>query len=309
MLRQFVVITLAALIIGSCSTHREWKLAGVPDLKIDNFHNYPGSYKVGKSYQIGKKWYHPEYDDEYSEVGVASWYGPDFHGKKTANGDVFNKQSLTAAHRTLPMPSLVRVVNLKNNKSVILMVNDRGPFARDRIIDVSEHASEVLDFKRSGHTKVRVEYLPYETELLLAHLGLHQNHARMLADLNRMPNQDKNTRRQVNTESEQLLAAKSKAREKKLIDSSESSPVIVSANTPIKKQIYVQLGSYQSKENASNTATKMRPIGNPTIRKAEVNGQVMYKVQLGPYQQLADAQGVVSKARELGSTQALIIGD
>ncbi|AZL16304.1 septal ring lytic transglycosylase RlpA family protein [Rickettsiales endosymbiont of Stachyamoeba lipophora] len=111
---------------------------------------------------------------KYSKLGLSSWYGGNdgFHGKMTANGDTYNKNSLTAAHRTLPIPSMIRVTNLKNGNSVILMVNDRGPSLKDRLIDVSERAAYLLGFKKEGLAKVKVEYLPKQTEELLHQLRL-----------------------------------------------------------------------------------------------------------------------------------------
>ena len=93
-----------------------------------------GNYKVGKPYKIMGKWYYPKEDYSYSEIGTASWYGKDFHAKYTANGEIYDMNTLTAAHRTLPLPSIVRVTNLENGRSLVLRVNDRGPFAKNRII-------------------------------------------------------------------------------------------------------------------------------------------------------------------------------
>ena len=118
-----------------------------------------GHRKIGKPYKVGGRWYTPKADEDYNKVGRASWYGPGFHGKKTANGEIFDQNRLTAAHPTLPLPSYVRVTNKSNNKSVVLRLNDRGPFSRNRIIDVSKRAAKDLGFKNAGHAKVRVEYL------------------------------------------------------------------------------------------------------------------------------------------------------
>src|ERR1700742_2690843 len=118
-----------------------------------------GVYKVGNPYQIDNVWYYPHEQPDYDETGIASWYGPTFYGKYTANGELYDGNALTAAHRTLPMPVNVRVTNLKNGKSIIVRVNDRGPYARGRIIDLSRHAAELLDVVQSGTAKVRVTYL------------------------------------------------------------------------------------------------------------------------------------------------------
>jgi rare lipoprotein A len=118
-----------------------------------------GTYRVGKPYTVGGRVYVPEEDVNYREEGLASWYGDDFHGRQTANGEVFDMGSLTAAHPTLPMPCYARVTNLGNGKSLIVRVNDRGPYHGDRLIDVSNKAAELLEFKGNGVARVRVEYV------------------------------------------------------------------------------------------------------------------------------------------------------
>ena len=106
-----------------------------------------GSYKVGNPYKIMGTWYYPKEDYGYSEVGMASWYGEDFHAKKTANGENYDMNTLTAAHRTLPLPSIVKVTNLENGRSLVLRVNDRGPYAKNRIIDISKRGAQLLGFQ------------------------------------------------------------------------------------------------------------------------------------------------------------------
>jgi rare lipoprotein A len=118
-----------------------------------------GTYRVGKPYVVAGRTYVPEEDTNYRADGLASWYGDDFHGRLTANGEVFDMTSLTAAHPTLPMPSYARVTNLSNGKSLIVRVNDRGPYHGNRLIDVSNKAAELLEFKGNGVAKVRVEYV------------------------------------------------------------------------------------------------------------------------------------------------------
>src|SRR4030081_1680550 len=118
-----------------------------------------GTYRVGKPYTVGGRVYVPEEDTDYRAEGLASWYGDDFHGRLTANGEVFDMGSLTAAHPTLPMPCYARVTNLGNGKSLIVRVNDRGPYHGNRLIDVSNKAAELLEFKGNGVARVRVEYV------------------------------------------------------------------------------------------------------------------------------------------------------
>jgi len=118
-----------------------------------------GVYRVGKPYVVGGRVYVPEVDPHYSAVGLASWYGDDFHGRYTANGEIFDKDSISAAHPTLPLPSYARVTNLSNNKSIIVRINDRGPYAHGRLIDVSVKTAHLLGFHGNGTAKVKVEYV------------------------------------------------------------------------------------------------------------------------------------------------------
>ena len=116
-------------------------------------------YKIGKKYSIKNKYYFPKKNLYYDKTGIASWYGPKFHGKLTANGEIFNKNIISAAHRTLPMPSMVRVTNLNNGKVLNIRINDRGPYIHGRIIDLSEKAAELLGFKDLGIARVKVQVL------------------------------------------------------------------------------------------------------------------------------------------------------
>ena len=126
----------------------------------------PPDMKIGDPYTVNGSVYYPEYDPSYDETGMGSWYGPGFHGKKTASGEKFNENDLTAAHPTLPMPSLVRVTNLENGKSVVVRINDRGPFKSRRIIDLSKKSAQRIGMHST--IKVRVKYLTKETEEYLA---------------------------------------------------------------------------------------------------------------------------------------------
>ncbi len=117
-----------------------------------------GVFKIGDPYLAGGKWYVPVNDTSYDEVGVASWYGDFFHGRKTANGEIYDMNALTAAHPTLPMPTYASVTNLANDRTVVVRINDRGPYHDGRIIDLSHKAAELLGFYGHGSTQVRVRY-------------------------------------------------------------------------------------------------------------------------------------------------------
>lgn len=118
-----------------------------------------GVYRVGKPYQVAGRTYVPEEDPGYKAEGLASWYGDDFHGRYTANGEIFDKDSISAAHPTMPLPSYARVTNLRNHKSIIVRVNDRGPYVGNRVIDLSVKTAKLLEFYGQGVAKVKVEYV------------------------------------------------------------------------------------------------------------------------------------------------------
>lgn len=117
-----------------------------------------GHYKLGKPYKIAGRWYVPREEPGYDRMGVASWYGADFHGRKTANGEIYDMNALTAAHPTLPLPSYAYVTNLENGRTVLVRINDRGPYANDRIIDLSRQTARVLGTEAQGLARVRVRY-------------------------------------------------------------------------------------------------------------------------------------------------------
>jgi rare lipoprotein A len=118
-----------------------------------------GTYRVGKPYVVAGRTYVPQEDPNYSEQGLASWYGDDFHGRRTANGEIFDMESITAAHPTLPIPSYARVTHVANGRSLIVRINDRGPYHGNRVIDLSVRAAKLLNFHANGVAKVRVEYV------------------------------------------------------------------------------------------------------------------------------------------------------
>jgi rare lipoprotein A len=162
------VLGVCCNLLSSCATGTP-ELAGLsPQAQAEVIKNYGGIYKIGKPYQIAGRWYYPKEDYNYSETGMASWYGEDFNGKRTANGERYNMNTLTAAHRTLPLPCIVKVTNLQNGRSVVVRVNDRGPYVKDRIIDLSKHGAQLLGYMGQGTTKVKVEIMEKESKALKA---------------------------------------------------------------------------------------------------------------------------------------------
>src|SRR6266566_3327158 len=146
-------VAAACLMLANCASSNKFAS------RVDPKYGVSSSPRVVKPYIVAGRIYVPEEDVNYREEGTASWYGDDFHGRLTANGEVFDMGSLTAAHPTLPMPCYARVTNLSNSKSLIVRVNDRGPYHGNRLIDVSNKAAELLEFKGNGVARVRVEYV------------------------------------------------------------------------------------------------------------------------------------------------------
>ncbi len=145
-----MAIAASALVAAAgCATGGPSRSAGDPS----------PHYKIGKPYKINGEWYRPAADPDYDRKGVASWYGADFHGRPTANGEIFDMRQMTAAHTTLPLPSMVEVTNLDNGRRAVVRVNDRGPFAHNRIIDLSRAAARKLGFEHAGLARVRVKFL------------------------------------------------------------------------------------------------------------------------------------------------------
>ncbi|MDO8411731.1 MAG: septal ring lytic transglycosylase RlpA family protein [Phenylobacterium sp.] len=162
-MRGLVAVSLGALALTACAAPKPKLASRFPEAGASQGGRAPtgagGTYKVGKPYQVGGIWYVPREDPGYNKVGTASWYGSQFHAKATANGETFDMNAMTAAHTTLPLPSLVEVTNLENGRKVTVRVNDRGPFVGDRIIDLSRAAARELGFESKGLAKVRVRYV------------------------------------------------------------------------------------------------------------------------------------------------------
>ena len=163
---NFLLIILFSFLSSCTSVELAANLGKKVFFKKDQLSKSNGIYKIGNPYVVDGKRYYPKKNLNYDEKGIASWYGPKFHGKLTANGEIFNQYKLTAAHKTLPIPSAVKVTNLKNNKSLIVRINDRGPFVNDRIIDLSYQSAKELNLLNAGTGFVRVELLRSESLLL-----------------------------------------------------------------------------------------------------------------------------------------------
>jgi rare lipoprotein A len=152
----------AALALANCSSADRIKNSSYSPRVVAENEPVPkggGRYKVGNPYRLNGQTYYPEHNPSYRSEGIASWYGRDFHGRLTANGEVYDMNALSAAHPTMPLPSYARVTNLENGRSIVVRVNDRGPYTRNRVVDLSIGAAKALQFHGRGLARVRVEYV------------------------------------------------------------------------------------------------------------------------------------------------------
>lgn len=271
---------LLALGLGGCA---ETQLAAHTVKKMDQpapSASGRGYYKVGEPYQINSTWYYPVEDFNYDETGIASWYGPGFHAKFTANGEIFDQNDLTAAHRTLPMPSFVRVTNLDNGRSIVLRVNDRGPFARGRILDVSARGSELLGFDKAGTARVRVQILAEESRQLAQQMRSGVQVASAAPVQAAMPQAAPRS----GVTSGALPPPPSVA------SSPPPTPVGLPVDptgnlrtvAPQRTQIFVQAGAFENRENAQRLSQRLRGMGPSSVTPVTVGGKQMFRVRVGP---------------------------
>lgn len=306
-IRAAIVVSLALLAAGCMAS-----APPPPRVVEDHTVTVPpnaGVYKIGKPYQIGDVWYYPREEPDYDETGIASWYGPTFYGKRTANGEMYDGNQLTAAHRTLPMPVNVRVTNLQNGKSIIVRVNDRGPYSRGRIIDLSKRAAELLDVVQSGTARVRVTFI-----------------AR--ADLNGAP--QSNTQPEIASALPAVPTPKVETQPLGAGPATPPSPAI--APPPIPAQLfadnglggvpsgqvtqvpvpavthlYVQVGAFSRLDNARTLLNKLG--GDLRISTLQRAGQTLYRVRTGPLNSTGEADAALARITGQGSNDAQIVVD
>ncbi len=271
-----------------------------------------GEYKVGKPYQIAGVWYYPGEDPQYSKTGIASWYGKKFHGRRTANGEIYDMNALTAAHKTLPMPVRVRVTNLSNGRSLVLRVNDRGPFVNGRIIDVSRRAAQLLGFDKAGTAKVRVTIIDQAKTVVIAKKGVTP--AEQKTALPALP------RGQVTS---QTLAPPpgvtqtdgAAAGDGAVARISDAGPIVAAkpAAAVVEQEsvgpasIFIQAGSFALAENAAKLRARLAYIGPSSITNVFIKGQEMFRVRMGPIHSVNAADRYLSQILGEGVKNAHIV--
>ncbi|NIJ39753.1 rare lipoprotein A [Parvibaculum indicum] len=337
--RGLVALAPLAMALAACS--------GTPSPSSGSIPSSAGTahYKVGNPYRIGSIWYYPKEDTGYDHTGIASWYGPQFHGKRTANGEIFDENKLTAAHPTLPLPVLVRVTNLENGKSLIVRVNDRGPFAAGREIDLSKEAAKELGYMRQGTTKVRVQYiaraaLPGDPgySLLQAAADDPSRETFVAAKPKTAPEERKVaatapvqrvsvvsaglgstlTAPDISTMSANKPAASmqpipdGQAQMAPIADDKTVNTVSRTAADPVAAptgKLYVQAGSFQDLANAEKLQQQLSGMGKVSIQQTYVDGAPYYRVRVGPVSDLPSADSTLQQIIGDGHPGARIVTD
>lgn len=288
-MRVIFILSMAVFLITGCTEIRY-----ASHLVKSSIPQQQGTFKIGNPYKIGGKYYYPKESYDLVETGIASWYGPNFHGKLTANGERYDMNELTAAHRTLQMPSIVRVTNLDNGRSLILRVNDRGPYSRGRVLDVSKRGAELLGFKNKGTTKVRIEVLKDES-LRVAEVA----------------------KRGESTKGYEVALNKNPPPRKPISDTIPGhldqgnfypDPVVETVPVP-PTNIYVQAGSFSQYDNALKLQQALDSYAKSEIYPTMVNGQQFYRVRLGPVMDVVKADEILASLSNSGNTSAMIVVD
>jgi rare lipoprotein A len=284
-----------------------------------------GTYKVGQTYTVMGQTYTPHEDFSYSQTGQASWYGPGFHGRRTANGERYDQADRTAAHRTLPMPSVVLVTNLDNGHSTMVRVNDRGPFARNRIIDLSRTAADDIGMITDGVANVRVDILRRESEIVkdvaISGGGPPEQMVALL-DAQRSRQQPPPAARGRTPAPAPVAVAAAPLPPPVAAPAPPPAPpppVAVAAPPPATaaapaaraaaRGMYIQAGAFGSIDNAQRARTRIASIGDAAIASVTVQGQEVYRVRIGPMADATAASATLDQVQRAGFADARIVTD
>ena len=278
---RILIIGILSFVLVACGQKEQVQTQAPPA---------PPGVKIGAPYKVAGKWYTPKAEPDYNEVGIASWYGADFHQKQTANGEIYDMNKLTAAHTTLPMPSWVRVTNLDNRRSLILRVNDRGPFVGNRLIDVSRRAAQLLGFERRGTTRVRVEAVSGPDAPV------------QVARSSEPPPLQKQEVGRVAVETLDVLAPVQQAPSQM---ASLAPPVTNQAGD----EMFVQVGAYSQIGSASRVMAAVSHLGDTGMESITLNGRKLYRIRIGPLHTSTSANAALEQVLKLGHNTAKVVFD
>lgn len=282
---QLLTVLLLAILIAGCGSNRSRddgpgagvvsRLPGDPVPRIEAKSRYGN----GPTYEVFNKWYTVmDSSAGYRERGVASWYGKKFHGNLTSNREIYDMYEMTAAHKTLPLPTYVRVRNLRNNKSIIVRVNDRGPFVHNRIIDLSYAAALKLDMVKDGTSMVEVTAYPFD--------------APVATDV---PDSAPTTRVASNS-------------------SLQSVPSVVAetkTEAPLENRIFVQVGAFGDRANADRRVRSLSQSGidGVAIHQDAAANPPLFRVRIGPVADVAEYDLLVARLEKLGISDPYLISE
>ena len=285
--------------------------------------------KIGNPYQVLGQWYYPKDEAAYDQSGIASWYGPGFHGLSTANGEAYDMDMLSAAHKTLPLPSYVEVSNLENGRKLVVRVNDRGPFVSDRIIDLSRRSAEVLGIKEKGTARVRVRRVyPPESVRMALRDGRRPPATQMAAVTTAIPPvvpraapvaSQPAASAQVFSPKAMPEPALTGGASVTLVDLPASSATAgrtgatpqgasgqVAASFASPHQSFIQVAAVSDPGRASWLAAFLKPFGTPMVQQTASG---LIRVRIGPYASQEAAQAALAKVRDAGYQDARIVTD
>jgi len=280
----------------------------------------PAPYKIGKPYQVNGVWYYPKADYKYSETGIASWYGPGFHGKRTANGEVYDENGLTAAHKTLPMPSMVRVTNLENGRSIQVRVNDRGPFEAGRIIDMTRRGAQLLGFIQQGTARVRVDIMAEESQQLAA-LASRSGGDQLPPPPQAAPVGEVTGGGLAPLAGSKVAPAQPQAGAKPVTAPAAQATVDVApvappepdgrvVQVPVKPtSIFIQAGAFLRQSNANQLSGQLRKYGPVRVTPIKVERQNYYRVRIGPIASVEEADKTLRRMIADGHPESRIVVD
>ncbi len=286
LVRSVLVLAVAAALAGCAQKRTSQTVSVTPGKHPPATSQAPrgsvGVYKIGYPYRISGRWYRPRVDENYNRTGVASWYGDEFANRPTANGETFYPELMTAAHKTLPLPSVVEVTNLDNNRKVRVRVNDRGPFAHERIIDMSRMAARKLGFLKNGTARVRVRYLKDESrQAALQAQQANPNAARRTIWAAR--------KRGAYPGRNQVASATSRSSAAK------------------RGRYFIQAGAFSDRVNAEALRDQIGGAGTARVVEVRIKGQTYYRVRVGPARTEADANRTLTALIDDGHNSAHLV--
>ncbi len=319
MYKRLAVPFLALFVLGACS-ETQLLVHTAKRIGQGNQELQQGRYKIGNPYQIKGVWYYPAIDYNYDKSGIASWYGPGFHGKRTANGETYDQNALTAAHKTLPLPSIVQVTNLENGRSIKVTVNDRGPYAFGRVIDMSRRGAQLLGFHRKGTARVRVRVLAKESRMLAHNLKNGATLAKIGTPIRRDIDVAKPgvasetlappTGAKSRTPTPKYTPRKTVVASREIVtDTGASQMGVVSSEPVTPTQMYVQAGAFTRFDYANRTAARLRELGNVKVTSYKAKGKEYFRVRAGPIPAIDNADQVLERVIRAGFTNARIVVD